>query len=69
MIYVAGLNLFGQALKDVDDTLIQCEETKIAEKLEKFIEDLIACTECKSLSHYLRMSSVAKLLQQIVSIL
>ena len=44
-----GLQLFGDALKDVKDTLEQCDETDIAKKLEKFIEALIQCTECKCL--------------------
>lgn len=42
--------MFGEALKDVYETLIQCEETDIAKKLEKFIADLIACTECRFLT-------------------
>ena len=40
-----GLHLFGQALTDVKNTLIACNETVIVKDLEKFIEDLISCTE------------------------
>ena len=46
-LHFEGLQLFGKALQDVYDTLIQCGETAVAEKLEKFIADLISCTECK----------------------
>ena len=42
-----GLNLFGVALRDVVATLVQCEETDIAQDITKFIADLVACTECK----------------------
>ena len=40
-----GIQLFGEALQDVYETLVQCEETTIVEDLEKFINDLIQCTE------------------------
>ncbi|XP_013392878.1 uncharacterized protein LOC106160753 isoform X2 [Lingula anatina] len=42
---IKGLQLFGKALKDVQVTLVQCEETTIAERLGKFIKDLVECTE------------------------
>uniref|UniRef100_A0A1X7T4X5 Uncharacterized protein n=1 Tax=Amphimedon queenslandica TaxID=400682 RepID=A0A1X7T4X5_AMPQE len=44
------LQLFGDALKDVQETLEQCGETDIAEKLAKFIAALVECTEsnCES---------------------
>ena len=44
-----GLHLFADALKDVVATLVQCEETDVAEKINKYIEDLVACTECKKI--------------------
>jgi hypothetical protein len=47
---IKGLQLFGTALMDVYDTLVQCEETDIAKKLEKFIADLISCTESNCVS-------------------
>nr|XP_054765678.1 uncharacterized protein LOC129272583 [Lytechinus pictus] len=40
-----GLTLLGTALEDVALTLRQCEEIYIAEQLEKFIKDLVECTE------------------------
>ncbi|XP_063964050.1 uncharacterized protein LOC129273704 [Lytechinus pictus] len=40
-----GLTLLGTALQDVALTLRQCEEIYIAEQLEKFIKDLVECTE------------------------
>ncbi|XP_071949051.1 uncharacterized protein [Antedon mediterranea] len=40
-----GLQLLGDALGDVQETLTVCEETDIAKALEKFINDLIKCTE------------------------
>ncbi|XP_065843362.1 uncharacterized protein [Oscarella lobularis] len=42
---VKGLELIGQGLNDLKIALKACEETAIAEALEKFIEDLIQCTE------------------------
>ncbi len=47
MFLLKGLHLFAEALQDVVDTLIQCEETTVAEKIKKFIEDLVSCTECE----------------------
>ena len=44
---VKGLELIGQGLNDLKIALKACEETAIAEALEKFIEDLIQCTEGK----------------------
>ncbi|XP_033633274.1 uncharacterized protein LOC117294846 [Asterias rubens] len=40
-----GLQLFGTALIDVKDTLIACLKTDIVKALEKFIKDLLSCTE------------------------
>ncbi|XP_033098846.1 uncharacterized protein LOC117102599 isoform X2 [Anneissia japonica] len=40
-----GLQLLGVALDDVRKTLMVCEETAIAKALEKFINDLVKCTE------------------------
>lgn len=40
-----GLHLLGQALTDVKNTLIACNETVIVKDLERFIEDLISCTK------------------------
>ncbi|XP_077992289.1 uncharacterized protein LOC144446407 [Glandiceps talaboti] len=40
-----GLHLLGLALEDVAKTLVTCLETDIAKAMEKFIADLIACTE------------------------
>ena len=67
----AGLNLFGEALKDVVATLVQCEETDLAEKITKFIEDLVACTECKAaclLSHPLSLYFPMSLVVFLVSL-
>ena len=49
MTCAAGLNLFGQALEDFKVTLVQCNETEIVKLLDGFIQDLVSCTESKSL--------------------
>ena len=45
MYVSSGIQLFGQALQDIYETLVRCEETTIVEDLDKFIKDLIQCTE------------------------
>ncbi|XP_064631556.1 uncharacterized protein LOC135489877 [Lineus longissimus] len=40
-----GLQLIGQALKDLYDAYMACGETDIANKLIAFVNDLISCTE------------------------
>lgn len=47
--HILGLHYFAEGLKDVGETLEECEETEIAKKLEKFIKDLVECTVCKSI--------------------
>jgi len=42
---IAGLQLLGAGLRDFDHTLAACNETDIAKAIEKFIADLIACTQ------------------------
>lgn len=42
---IKGLQLLGDGLEDLRQALVQCEETDIVEALEKFIKDLIHCTE------------------------
>ena len=39
--------MFAEALRDITTTLVQYEETDLAEKIEKFIADLTYCTECE----------------------
>ena len=41
---IAGLQLLGDALKDLMATLEACNKTDIAQQVEKFIKDLISCT-------------------------